>query len=152
MYLLACVAEVIGISLCHFNDKFGRKTMMIVFLMVASAVCSVVALIPSSSNPDGSLSATSIIKIIFALIGKAMASSAFSSAYIFNSLLYPTHVRTTVILFASNIGKIGAFISPQINLLRTLVWQPLPYIIYSCSSFIAALSIFFIADPDKVKF
>lgn len=151
MYLLSSLAEVVGYTLCHLNDKFGRKKMMIIFLTLSAAVCLLVALIPSSSNHE-SISWNSILKIIFASVGKAMVSAAFNSCYIYNSLLYPTNVRTTIVLFASNIGRTGSYISPQINLLQTLVWRPLPYIIFSGSSLLASICFFLLPDPDKVRF
>jgi hypothetical protein len=94
----------------------------------------------------------SVLKILFASAGKAMASAAFNSCYIYNSMLYPTNVRSTVVLFASNVGRIGSFISPQINLLQTQVWKPLPYIIFSSASFMGAVFVFLLPDPDKTKF
>lgn len=152
MYLLSSVAEIVGYACCHLNDIFGRKRTMIGFLMMASAVCLVVALVPAGSkSSDGSLTWNSIIKIIFASIGKAMASAAFNSCYIFNSLLYPTKVRTTIVLFASNIGRIGSYVSPQINLLQTAVWRPLPYIIFSSSAFLASIFVFLLPDPNRLE-
>lgn len=150
--MLSSLAEIIGYTLCYLNDKFGRKRMMIIFLVSCGVVCLIVALLPSVSNKDGSLSWSSILKIIFASAGKASASAAFNSCYIYNSLLYPTNVRTTIVLFASNIGRVGSYISPQINLLQKLVWQPLPYIIFSGSAVLASISVALLPDPDKIKF
>lgn len=131
-YLISSIAEVIGYASCHLNDIFGRKRMFILYLMSASVVCLAVALIPSSSSiQTDTLTVSSILKIFFASTGKAMASGAFNSCYIYNSLSYPTIIRSTAVLFSSNVGSIGSFISPQINLLGTLLWKPLPYFIFS---------------------
>jgi MFS family permease len=149
------MAEVVGTILCHLNDRFGRKKMMIIFLASASVVCLIVAVLPQSSGKSQSgsgLSWSSVLKIVFASLGKCMTSAAFNSCYIYNSLLYPTSVRSTAVLFTSNIGRIGSYISPQVNSLRNLVWQPLPYIIFSSFSFFASVSVFLLPDPDKVKF
>jgi MFS family permease len=93
MYLLSCLAEAIGYLSCHLNDKFGRKKMLMFFLVSASVVCLIVAMLPySSASEPSSLNLIGILKISFASIGKAMASAAFNSAYVYNSLLYPTSV------------------------------------------------------------
>lgn len=151
MYLLGSFAELAGYFLCHLNDKFGRKRMMMTFLLSSSAICIIVAFIPGSSD-DGVLTWTAVVKIIFASIGKMAVSAAYTSCYIFNSLLFPTYVRTTVLVFTTNVGRIGALISPQINLLQTLVWSPLSYMIFSSASLLASLVVFFLPDPDKIKF
>lgn len=151
MFMLGSFAELFGYFLCHLNDHFGRRRMMIVFLLSSSAICLVVAFIPGSKS-EGELSWTAILKIIFASIGKMAVSAGYTSCYIFNSLLFPTHVRTTVLVFTTNVGRIGALISPQINLLQSLVWSPLSYIVFSSSSLIAAIVVFFLPDPDKITF
>ncbi len=147
MYLISSCAEIVGYACCHFNDKFGRKKMLIIFLVLSSVVCFIVAFMPP---------ANSIIlitaKMILVFIGKAGASAAFNSCYIYNSLLYSTGVRSTIVLFASNFGNIGSLVSPQINLLQQLVWKPLPFLIFSGSSFIASFFISMLPDPDKIKF
>jgi OCT family organic cation transporter-like MFS transporter 16 len=139
---------MVGYASCHLNDRFGRKKMLVIFLVVSSLVCLVVAVLPSESE---SL-AIMILKMAFVFFGKASASAAFNSAYIYNSLLYSTAVRSTIVLFASNFGNLGGFISPQINSLQTLIWRPLPYLIFSVSSLIASLCVSVLPDPEKIKF
>lgn len=152
MYLLGSIAELVGYFCCHLNDRFGRRRMMMTFILSSSVICLIVAVIPSSSSKSSSVSWNSVLKIIFASIGKTAVSAAYNSCYIFNSLLFPTHVRTTVLVFTTNVGRIGALISPQINLLQTLVWGPLSYIIFSASALLAAIVVFILPDPDKIKF
>lgn len=152
MYLLSSIAEVVGYILCHLNDRFGRKQMMIIFMIISSIMCIIVALIPASTNSLHSLPWNSILMIISASVGKAFASSAFNSCYVLNSIVYPTSVRITALMFTVNIGAIGAFISPQINSLRFLVWQPLPYLIFGSCSFLATIFIYLLPDPSKFNF
>jgi MFS family permease len=152
MFLIAAIAEIIGTALCHLNDIFGRKRMMVLFTLSAGVVCLVVALLPTvPSKENGALSWSSVLNIIFASLGKVMASAAFNSFYILNYQLYPTNVRTTAVLFTSNIGRIGSYISPQVNSLQTLVWKPLPYIIFSSFSFFASGCVLILPDPEKMK-
>lgn len=151
MFLLGSFAELIGYFMCHLNDRFGRKRMMMIFLLSASLFCIIVAFVPGSSS-EGGLTWTAVLKIVFASIGKVSVSAAYTSCYIFNSMLFPTHVRTTVLVFTTNVGRIGALISPQINLLQSLVWSPLSYMIFSSASLAASVVVFFLPDPDKIKF
>lgn len=152
MFMLGSLAELLGYMLCHLNDRFGRRRMMMTFVGSSSVVCLIVAFLPSTSPDSSSLSWQAVLKIAFASVGKATVSAAYTSCYIFNSLLFPTHVRTTVLIFTTNVGRIGALISPQINLLQTLVWPPLSYMVFSSASILAAIVVFFLPDPDKIKF
>jgi MFS family permease len=147
MYLLSSIAEVIGYISCHLNDKFSRKRVMIFFLGTAGIMCLIVALIPKDVSSD--LSVNSILVILFASIGKAMASAAFNSGYVFTSKLYPVNVRNTLVSLVLSVGRIGSLISPQINLLKTLVWAPLPYLIFSFSSLIASFTMIFVPNPSN---
>ena len=142
-YLLSSIAELIGYASCHLNDKFNRKLMLIIFFGLTGVLCFSVTLIPISQT---------ILVIVGASIGKAMAAAAFNSCYVYTSQLFPTNVRTTFLMFVSSIGRIGSMISPQINLLQTLVWKPLPYIIFSSSSFVACLLVFILPDPSKLNY
>ncbi len=78
-----------------------------------------------------------------------MASAAFNSGYVFTSKLYPVNVRNTLVSLVLSVGRIGSLISPQINLLKTLVWAPLPYLIFSFSSLIASFTMIFVPNPSN---
>jgi len=154
MYFFSSLAETIGYASCHLNDAFSRKKVLIGFLGSASLMCLIVALIPIDSSImfnifNLNISLNSILIILFASIGKAMASAAFNSGYVFTSKSYPTSVRNTLVSLVSSIGRVGSIISPQINLLRTLVWAPLPYFIFSGSSLLACLFTIFVPDPTN---
>lgn len=152
MYLLGSIAELLGYLLCHLNDKFGRKRVMIGFLLSASLICLAVAFLPSGTNSNGNLTWTAILKICLASVGKMTVTAAFMSCYVFCSLLFPTYVRTTVLIFTSNLGNVGSLISPQINLLQTIVWPPLTYFIFGSSALLASVIVFVLPDPDKNQF
>ena len=151
MYFLSSVAEIFGYICCHLNDKFSRKKVLIGFLGSASLMCLTVAVIPQN-NDNKTISWNSILIIIFASIGKAMASAAFNSGYVFTSKQYPTNVRNTLVSLVSSIGRVGSLISPQINLLRVLVWDALPYLIFSFTSLIACLFTLFLPDTSSLNY
>lgn len=158
MYTLSSLSEFIGYSLCHMNDKLGRKLLFVTYLGLASLMCLSVSFIQLWFEPVSSASlSTSLIdqpgKILLmmaTLAGKAMASASFNSAYVYTSQMYPTRVRNTLLMLVSSIGRIGSIISPQINLLGELLLKQLPYFIFSLSSFMGCLIIVILPDPSKV--
>jgi MFS family permease len=152
LYLLSSIAELIGTALGHFNDKFKRKQILIVFLLSASLVCLIVAIIPLSSISSRKLQWSLIIRILFALIGKILMTASINSCYVFNSIVFPDKIRCTVLFLTTSMGTIGFQIAPQINLLENLVWKRLPYVIFSSFTVIASICVFFLPEPNKIHF
>jgi MFS family permease len=149
MYLLSSLAEFVGYFTCHINDVIGRKRALSIFFALSGFICLSVIFVPDSTDMT---SINSILIIVLASIGKASASAASNSTYVYTSHLYPTKVRNTFMLFIASMGRVGSIISPQINLLGYLIWRPLPYIIFSTCSLIASLFIFILPDPEKLNF
>ena len=112
------------------------------FFALASVSCMCAAFIPNS---------LAVLKIIFALTGKTMASALTNSLYVYTNQMYPTNVRNTFVLLVSSLGRVGSIVSPQINLLQNLVWKPLPYIIFSSSSLLGCLFIFLLPEPSSLN-
>jgi OCT family organic cation transporter-like MFS transporter 4/5 len=155
MFILSSIAEIFGYMACHMNDKFGRKRMFIIFLALSSVVCLAVAIVPISldnSNERGFLTWNSILILIMASFGKATVSAAYSSLFIYTCQLFPTKTRNTLLLFVSSIGRIGSIISPLINHLGALLWERMPYFIFSSGSFIACTFVFILTDPAKSNY
>lgn len=150
IFLISSIAEIIGLSLCYLNDKLGRKKALGGYLFIASLTCSLVATIPQQ-QPNSFVAWKFIIKMALALLGKCMVSAAFNTCYMFTAELYETSVRNTVILFLTCIGGVGSLISPQINSLRNVVWQQLPYIIFGASSFLACFALFLLPETHYKK-
>ena len=146
MYFLSSVSEAFGYLCCYLNDKYSRKKVLIGFFILSTCFCLVVALTPSTSEK-----LNIILVILFASLGKAMCSAAYNSVYVFTSQVYPTHVRNTLVSVISCSSRIGSLISPQINMLRTLVWGPLPYFIFSGASLLSCLCTFFLPDSYSIN-
>lgn len=145
MYLLSSLAEFIGYSIGMLDKKISRKNIMIISLGLAGIMCLTVAVIPVSTS--GGVTWNSILIIANASIGKMAASAAFNLIYLYASQFYPTGVRNTLVSYVTCAGRIGSIISPQINLLRLLVWGPLPYFIFSANAFLSCVIVFFMPDP-----
>ena len=143
VYLISAIAELVGYMCCHLNDKFNRKKMLIVFFALTGLSCLIVVFVPNNQ---------SILLIAFASVGKAMAAALYNSSYVYTNQMFPTNVRNTFVLLVSSLGRVGSIVSPQINLLQTLVWKQLPYIIFSSSTLIACIFVFVLPDPSKLNY
>ena len=146
MYFLSSVSEIFGYLCCYLNDRYSRKKVLIGFFVLSTAFCLGVALMPNNSDRINI-----VLVIVFASIGKAMASAAYNSAYMFTSQVYPTHVRNTLVSVVSCSSRLGSLISPQIIMLRTLVWGPLPYLIYSGASLLACVCTIFLPNNYSIN-
>lgn len=149
MYIMSSLAEFIGYSLCIFDKKISRRTIMIVALLSAGVLCCSVAVIPL---PDGKeIGWNSVLIIVCATLGKIAASAAFNLIYLYASEYFPTGIRNTMVSYVGCAGRIGSLISPQINLLQHIVWQKLPYIVFGCNAFMSCLAIVLLPDLSKMK-
>ena len=146
MYFLSAIAENLGYMLCYLNDILGRKKTLCGFFLIGASMYGALALLTETEIFDDSTKG--ILSMILSLIGKCVISGTYNISYIYTAELYPTANRNTAIQFLSCIGSISSLIAPQINLLKNLVWGPLPYIIYS----ICALSAGFCVFPLKETF
>lgn len=148
MYLLSSVSEFIGYSMGMLDRKFSRKTIMVTSLGCAGVSCLSVALIPLTKEPGFSFN--SFLIISSASFGKIMGSAAFNLIYLYAAQFFPTEIRNTLVLFVTCAGRVGALLSPQINL-GALLWKPLPYIVFSANAFISCVVVFFMPDSEKIK-
>ena len=148
MFFLSCVSEVIGVVLCHFNDIYGRKKTFSAFLVISGVTCLIVALIPHDFELTTShtMSLSELFIVIFAIIGKGAISGAYNIIYIYTSELYSTNVRNTALLFLVCIGSVGSLIAPQINYMRSIAWNQLPYVIFCANAIIACICVIFLPE------
>ena len=126
--------------------SFLEKKFSFFCFALSASFCLGVALVPSKST-----TLNTVLIILFASVGKAMASAAYNSAYQFTIQVYPTHVRNTLVSLVSCSSRIGSLIAPQINMLRLLVWALLPYIIFSGASLVACVCTFFLPGNYSIN-
>ena len=147
MYFLSAAAEIIGTTACFLSDKKIRRKFS-VFLILAGILMLITALIPTDEN--GEMTWRSYLLISSASVGKALVSASWTTVYVYSIRMFPTNVRNTLISLCSSFGRIGSLISPQINMLRQLVWGPLPYLIFASNALIASLIVRILPDPNKL--
>ena len=142
MYFLSTFAELAGYICCYLNEWVGRKRTLSCFFIITSLVY---ALISYLSLMDEFTARTAVL-LVLSLLGKCAISGAYNLIYIYTSELYPTSTRNTVLLLLVCFGGTSSMVAPQINMLKNLVWSPLPYMIYSCFSVFTCICIWFLPD------
>ncbi|CAF1467909.1 unnamed protein product [Adineta steineri] len=150
IFLVSIFAELFGLCLCQFcATKFDRKIPLVLFFTLCSLS---ILMIPITHKTYP------IISLSSALCAKLFISAAQALSWIYTSETYPTVIRSTGVGLTVSIARLGGVWAPQISLLAQSVWFPLPYIIFSISSFIAALFAIFlpetrtkIALPETIK-
>lgn len=150
MFFLATVAEIFGMLWGFYGTQYSRRSLLIIYLLIASIVSFFVAVIPTSPSKD--LSINTVLIMFFAFCGKALVSSIFYLIYHYASKMYPTRVRNTLISYACCFGRFGAIIAPQIILLRFLVWSPMPYFVFAATMLLACLAVFCMSCDKKIDF
>lgn len=131
VFLFSIFAEFFGLVLCHYcATKFGRKIPLIMYFTLCAL--SILAIpITHKKYP--------MISLSFAVCAKLCISASQALSWIYASETYPTVIRSTGVGLSVSIARVGGVWAPQISLLAQSVWFPLPYIIFSLASFIAAL-------------
>lgn len=75
-----------------------------------------------------------------ALLGKLTASSCQLLIVVYTTETYPTALRSTGVGLSACIARLVAMIGPQLSAAQYSLWFPLPYIVYSVASCLAALA------------
>ena len=145
-YLFSSIAEALGYTICFLNNKYGRRKTNIVYLLITGIVCLIVCFIPYLKaylfNHEV------IFIVVLTLIGKCFAASSYNTCYMYSSELYKSNIRSSALLFLSSFGRIGSLIAPQINLLGSVIWKQLPYIIFSIAAIFSSFSVFLLPENN----
>ena len=147
-YLLSAVAEAIGYTICFLNDKFGRRKTNSAYLFITGIVCLIVCFIPYLRSYLFNFEVTFIV--ILTLIGKCFSASSYNTCYVYTSELYNSNMRSSALLFFSCFGRIGSLIAPQINLLGSIIWKQLPYIVFSIAALCSSISVFLLPENSTL--
>ncbi len=149
MYFLSAAAELIGYSACLISSKQIRVQFLIL-LVLSGTACLLTAFIPA--DEPGTQSWRMYLLIISASSGKALVSACWTVIYVYTIRMFPTNIRNTMLAVCTSMGRIGSMISPQINMLRHMLWAPLPYIIFSSNAAVASFIVSVLPDPDILNF
>jgi len=142
-FALLSLVELPGYALSYVGMTYwGRKGTMIASLLVGGVACFLTTVVPSTW--------TTVQTILF-LTGKVGVTSAFGTAYLYTSELFPTTVRNVCVGLSSMTGRIGAIVSPYVVGLGTLTGQDwLPMTVFAVGAVISGLMVFFLPETkDK---
>ncbi len=81
-----------------------------------------------------------LVSLFFALCGKLTASSCQLLIVVYTTETYPTALRSTGVGLSACIARLVVMIGPQLSATQYSIWFPLPYIVYSLTSCLAALA------------
>lgn len=89
---------------------------------------------------------------ILALLGRFFITIPFNAVYVVTAETYPTEIRNTALSLCSAQARISGVVAPYIELLGSLYWFQLPFVVYGSSALIAAITfILFIPETKNVK-
>ena len=138
MLLLSTLSGVMGALLCNLNEKIGYKRALLSYIFTTGLSLTIVSALPY----DGILLERKwflILKGGIYLLAKTMIIAAYNTAIIMVSELFEIKLRLNAMLILNCVGCLATLFAPQINLLRCLVWRPLPFLIYAFWSFVSFL-------------
>ncbi|KAI3381206.1 hypothetical protein SNEBB_008630 [Seison nebaliae] len=142
-FLIGAIVEVIGVILTYFGVvKLGRRLTTFLLFLVSGLTCISPLFFPKDQiDPNSPLANNHLINFVTCLImvGKMAASGAFAVVFLLTLEMFPTSVRGVAIGTCSMWARIGAMLSPQINLLGEVVDPILPTIIFGGFGLIAAI-------------
>eukprot|EP00397_Hematodinium_sp_SG-2012_P009158 GEMP01009233.1.p1 GENE.GEMP01009233.1~~GEMP01009233.1.p1 ORF type:complete len:607 (+),score=79.28 GEMP01009233.1:212-2032(+) len=142
-FVFSCAVEFVGIALCLICiHSVGRKYLLAMSQLSAGVACILSALLGLIKDHDGTVNPVAgHTSAIFAFIGKASATCAFSIIYVYTAELYPTAMRSKAVGTCSTIGRLGAIAAYLVNLLK-LLWSPAPSMVFGIFTLIAGFLAF----------
>ena len=146
-FILSAIFELAGISICFVNDRIGRKRALFTYMFLMSVSSVIVAFLPD----DAHLSPLLVIKTIIFLVARTMLSASYNTLFVFTAEFFDVKIRNTAITILGSFGFIFSLISPQINMLKSMVWAPLPFLIYATTGFLSCLILSFLPETYHKK-
>jgi OCT family organic cation transporter-like MFS transporter 4/5 len=84
-----------------------------------------------------------------ALLGKFFISFTFNGVFVVTAEAYPTEIRNTVMSLCAAQSRIGGVVAPYVQLLGSLYWFPIPFIIYGTFALLAAVTYILVLPETK---
>lgn len=108
-YILVNLVEVPAVFLASWlMERFGRKWVLCVCLIINGVACVVTEFIASDD---------AIGRLVLYVVGKCGVTISFTVLYVFSSELFPTEMRHSFMNACSTFGSVGSMIAPMTPLL-----------------------------------
>lgn len=144
-FFLTSLVEIPGNAFAIYAmNRFGRKKVVVIGLVVAAIANLLVTVIPDDRDNAGFVAG----RIIFAMAGKFSVMNSFDAIFVFSSELFPTVVRNVGLGTSSAAGRLGAITSPFVIWLSRYMAQ-LPYIIMAVDAFVAGVLCLLLPETNK---
>lgn len=119
-FMVIAVAGFVAMLFVYFlMESCGRRWTIFMSLLIGGASIIGSKLLPANFT---------IYSITLFFIGKCFITVSFTGLYVYNSELWPTNIRHTVMGFCSTIGRIGSALAPMAPLLVCLLSFRISYI------------------------
>jgi hypothetical protein len=138
MLLLSTLSGVMGTLVCNLNEKIGYRRALLTYIFTMGLSLTIVSALPYNI-PLVEQRWFLILKGGIYLLAKSMIIAAYNTAIVIVSELFEIKLRLNAMLILNCVGCVATLFTPQINLLRCLVWKPLPFLVYAFWAFISFL-------------
>lgn len=149
LFLLSGIAEILGFLITLFGTKLSKRSLLCFALFFAGLSLLLAGIIPED-NREG-ITLNKILTVFSVINGKMLISSCLYLVYIYYNKIFPTSVRNTLVSFIICSGRLGAIIAPQVNLLKVLVWSPMPYYVFGIISMLSSGLVAFLPNEENIK-
>ncbi|XP_069582238.1 solute carrier family 22 member 16 [Ranitomeya imitator] len=129
LFLTGAVEIPSYIVCCLCMDKLGRRNTLAPFLLLSTAICVAIMVIPEEYN-----TAT----IVMSMAGKFSIGIAFGLIYLYTAELYPTVIRSLAVGSGSMMCRIGSVVAPFCVYL-TEVWIFMPQLLVGIMALVTGI-------------
>uniref|UniRef100_A0A8C5WTT2 Major facilitator superfamily (MFS) profile domain-containing protein n=1 Tax=Laticauda laticaudata TaxID=8630 RepID=A0A8C5WTT2_LATLA len=91
----------------------------------------------------------SVLRMIFAVVGKGSLAASFNCAYIFSGELFPTIIRQSGMGLGGTMARIGSMAAPLVRMSGEF-FPPLPLIIYGVAPILSGILTCFLPETRNV--
>ncbi|XP_013381566.1 organic cation transporter protein [Lingula anatina] len=140
-FFLLSIVELPAYALCFTIDRFGRKKIYILCMVVGGLACLSSLLVQLYSNND--LESTNYIKITLSTVGKFGVAAGYNIIYIWGIEIFPTVTRNFSLGLASVCASLGSMLSPVIVReiqVEGIGEDTLPLVIFGAAAIFASVS------------
>ncbi|XP_049783521.1 organic cation transporter protein isoform X2 [Schistocerca cancellata] len=129
-FALVALVEIPGYTISWIAmNRFGRRSSLVISMLMCSATCLGAAFIPQDVN---------WAVVLLFLLGKLGITCSFGIVVVYTAELYPTVMRSAGVGASSTISRLGAMVAPFVPLLGTYV-EPLPLLLFGVVSLLAGV-------------
>ncbi|CAF1586095.1 unnamed protein product [Adineta ricciae] len=132
LLIAGAFSEMIGLGVCHALASRVERRRLLIVCFIATALASALVPVTRDTQPH--------ISISFALLAKLTTSSCQMLIVVYTTETYPTALRSTGVGLSACIARLVSMIGPQLSATQYSLWFPLPYVVYSIASCLAALA------------